>query len=235
MWRVSESDDRSADLSAADIRRAGERALSFQRYMFRKSWGVYYAVWAVAFTLYFFLPSFADILGFGGVLASSYVLLGIDLVVSIIAGWMSGRIIEKARNSLLVQQGIRPHAGPYQRHHKWFAAWWLTYILTILLASVYFSSHYLAVVFALATTVTFVFYYALKSSFPDEIPSEGKIAVAFFAAATITSFLVSVLSFNPTIYEVLWIVTIFVWFAAALYSLLHATDELVVRPEPVSQ
>ncbi|HZW54924.1 MAG TPA: hypothetical protein VFF30_01400 [Nitrososphaerales archaeon] len=48
------------DITAAKLGEIANRALTFQRYIFRRAWRTYYAIWAAAFVVFVFgnfLPS----------------------------------------------------------------------------------------------------------------------------------------------------------------------------------
>lgn len=214
-------------LGAAEVRRATKRALVFQRYIFKKAWGIYYAVWASTFAIYFFLPSFLSLFGLSPNLGNDYYLLLIDLAVSLVAGATSGRIIERARMASFVQSTLqRPKPSLFERRKKLFAIWWIVYFSVIIVSAVLFRAHLISIVFGLATTGTFVFYYALRMCFQESIPSEGVIAVSIFGIASTSSFGISLFNTNSIVYAIIWGVTILVWFGASFYSLLHIDEEL---------
>jgi hypothetical protein len=232
MGLASTDNDSLPNLTPSEIRRAAKRALTFQRYIFRRSWGIYYAVWATAFAMYWFLlPGLVSILGLSSA-ENSYAILVSDLVVSIVAGWMSGRIIERARAVIFVREGVQLETNPFQRRRAWLAVW-CAYIMAILLTAAFFGSHLLSIAFGLATAVTLVFYYALKYSFPERMPLEGKLAVVVYGTATFSSFLISLLAISSNFYFPIWIATVSVWFGASLTSLLRAPDELTAQEEVV--
>lgn len=216
-------------LGVSEIRIATKRALVFQRYIFKKAWGIYYAIWAAVFSIYFFLPALLGALGLSSNLGNDYFLLIIDLAVSVAAGAASGRIIERARSASFVHSTLRRNRNTptlFERRKKLFAVWWTIYFAVIIGAAVFFSAHLLSIVFGLATTVTLVFYYALRASFQERLPLEGTIAISTFGLASTVSFAVSLLNANPILYGVIWGITIVIWLASSLYSLLYADEEL---------
>lgn len=224
---MSSDDFNSPSLSVSDVRVATRRALAFQRYIFKKAWGLYYAIWASTFAVYFFLPTILSTAGLSPNLGNDYLLLVIDLAVSIAAGAASGRIIERARNAAFVRSAVQASPSIFERRKKLFAAWWIIYFSLMIGAAILFSAHLLSIVFGLATSGTLVFYYALKACFQERLPDEGLIAISVFGLAATVSFVLSLFNPSATFYALVWGITILVWFSASLYTLLHATEELV--------
>jgi hypothetical protein len=222
MSNHSASDENS--LSPSDVRRLTKKALQFQRYIFRKTWGIYYALWACAFTIYIFVPPLLETFGLPN-FVNGYPLVAVDLVVSVIVGIATGRLLESARRSAFVHSVLRsPRDAFYKR---WFGAWWMIYITAIIVSAVFFGADLLSVTFGLATTVTPVFYYLLRSSFPEKLPTEGILAIFFFGFATIASFILSFFPLNYLAYGIIWGATILVWLGASVVSLLKVNKELV--------
>ncbi len=221
------TDEDSSTLSVSEVRRATKRALIFQRYIFKRAWGIYYAVWASTFAIYFFLPSLLSLIRLSPNLGNDYYLLIIDLAVSVVAGAASGRIIERARMASFVQSSFqRPKPSLFQRRKKLFAIWWIAYFSAIIVSDVLFRAHLVSIVFGLATTGTLVFYYALKMCFQESMPREGVIAISIFGIAATSSFVISLFNTSSILYATIWGVTILVWFGASFYSLLHIDEEL---------
>jgi hypothetical protein len=219
-------DENSNSLNVSELRIAAGKALAFQRYIFKKAWALYYSVWAATFAIYFILPIVFGAIGLSSNLTSNYALLAIDLAVSIAAGATSGRIIERARNAAFVQNAMRATPSIFEKKNKLFAAWWIIYFATIVGFAIFSGGHLLSIVFGLATTGSIVFYYALRASFQERLPLEGIVAISVFGLAATASFAISLFSENSIFYVVIWSITIVVWFAASLFSLLHAKKDL---------
>lgn len=215
----------SSSLGAPELVRAARRALAFQRYIFKKAWGIYYAVWALTFAVYFFLPSLLGMFGLSPNLGNDYALVAIDLAVSTLAGAISGRIVERARKASFIR-GVVKSVSPFVTHKTWFACGMVVYFSLIIASAVFFRAQLLSIVFALATVGIFLFYYALKSSFVENLPFEGIVAIITFGFATTSSLLISFTTFGYLFYPSVWAATIFVWIGAAVYSRLRADNEL---------
>ena len=223
MSNLPSADENS--LSPSEVRRLTKRALLFHRYIFRKSWGIYYALWACAFTIYIFVPPLLETLGLPPNFLNGYPLVGVDLLVSVIVGIATGRLVERARRSAFVDSVLRsPQEASYK---KWLGAWWILYIAAIIVSAVFFGVDLLSITFGLATIVTPVFYYLLRSSFPEKLPPEGILAIFFFGFATSASFALSFFPLNYLAYGIIWGATILVWFGASIISLLNVNKELV--------
>jgi hypothetical protein len=212
-------------LNPSDVRRLTERALLFHRHIFKKTWGIYYALWACAFTIYIFVPPLLETLGLPSNFANGYPLVAVDLVVSATVGIATGRLLERARRSAFVHSVLRSPKDAFYK--KWFGAWWIAYITAIIVSVFFFGVDLLSVAFGLATTVTPVFYYLLKSSFPEKLPAEGILAIFFFGFATSASFALSFFPLNYLAYGIIWGATILVWFGASIVSLLNVNKEIV--------
>gem|GEM_PF-2497153 len=56
LQNLSSSDETASRI--AEFRSLAERALEFQKFIVRRTWAVYYSAWAVAVSLFFFVPYF---------------------------------------------------------------------------------------------------------------------------------------------------------------------------------
>jgi hypothetical protein len=223
------ADGDSPGLSPSDVRRVAKKALLFQRHIFRKAWGIYFSLWACAFTIYIFVPPLLQTLGVPSAFVNGYPLVAADLAVSVILGLASGRMLERARRSAFVYRAFLSAHSLFDR--KWFVAWWIAYFVGIIAASIFSSAHLLSVVFGLGTSVTALFYYTLRSSFPEELPTEGKLAIFFFGFATTASFVLSFFPTNYFAYGIVWGANILVWFGASLVLLLHSDKAFAEETE----
>lgn len=209
-----------------EIRNAARRALVFQNYIFKKAWGIYYALWACAFAIYFFFPSFLRLLNASPFFVSLDFLLVVNLAISAVIGCTSGQLLERARKTVSVRNALMIPKSPFDKRGNLFHLWWVAYFFVIIIVGVFFNAHLLSVVFGLATTVTLVFYYALMSSFPGNPPPEGLVAIASFGIAATVSFAISLITAGTAIYGIIWGITILIWIGASIVSLLHANEEL---------
>ncbi len=203
------------------------RALRFQRYVFRRAWGVYYAVWAAAIAAFSFgypvislipppanLPWIPYALFYGG--------------VGIIAGFASAWIFRNAAKTAHLRTALQPNRN-VRWQYRLIGIWWLAFYVIIGISFTYFSAYAITIFFAMLFSVVGFVYYLLRFSFDKEIPVEGKLAVISYGAATAVSFVASIFTpatnYVPT--SVAWFVAIVVWLFCALYSLKRAPEELV--------
>jgi hypothetical protein len=218
------NDSDAPNLSPLDVKRLAERALAFQRYVFKKAWAVYYAIWACTFAVYIYLPFLVGALDSHYNLGTGYLLINVG--VSALAGWVSTGMIEKTRNTLLVQNALKAPSNTIDRKRKWFVVWWIVYFGIIVASAFLFNAHLLTILFGLGTAVTPFFYYMLRTSFPKKMPFEGVVAILVFCLVDVASFVISFFAPNPIIYGVLWTATIVAWLAASVRSFLTAAGEL---------
>lgn len=220
------SDDHPAAITLEQI---AERALTFQRYIFRRAWGTYYAVWAAAYVVFAFVWEIPFQSLFPGYLSwVPYAVLygGVGLGAGIATMW----IFKNAWRTLFLQKA----AGTYQPvRGKSFASiwvWWLGFYVMAYLIFQFLPKEALAILFALLSSVEIIIYYGLRLSFQGEFPSEGKLAMASYGTCIVVSFIASLFtsqSFAYPLIGIAWGGLIAVWLFCAFYALWRASEELV--------
>jgi hypothetical protein len=222
--------------TAAQLEGIARRALTFQRYIFRRAWGLYYAVWAAAITVFVFGYLIPPTLGFSG---ASFGWLTYALLyggVGTAAGVESANIFRNARRALQLRRTIS-HDNLSAMQGKKFGRkswlhiipwiWWAGFYVIIFFLFTLFPRGAFSGLYASLFLVEVFIYFELKLCFPKKIPFEGKAALASYGASTLLSLAVSFLSTTFSfLFTALWVPTICVWVFCALYALRHAPDEL---------
>jgi hypothetical protein len=216
------SDDNPAFQSLEQI---AERALTFQRYIFRKAWGTYYAVWGAAYLVFAFaweIPSFLPNLGYWNWIYYTAIYGGI--------GWLGGiatmLIFKNARRTLLLRKSIEPDINRGRGFARiWI--WWVVVYALIFYSFLAFPKFGLSVVFALLFSVDIFIYYSLKLSFQKKFPLEGWVGLISYGACVILSFLFSLLFSTYIFIGITWGITTALWLFCAFYALWRSSEELV--------
>ncbi|MDG6991436.1 MAG: hypothetical protein JRM99_08495 [Nitrososphaerota archaeon] len=213
-------------LSPSQLREVGERALTFQRYVYRRAWGAYYAVWSAAFFAFSLggeLPLFALVPA--GVSWAPYALLygGVGLGAGVATLWVfrgANRAIS-LRNAI----GRHPRTGG-RRYYALIWVWWLGFYVLAFASFTFVPAEALSVLYASLFTVEVFIYFGLKVSFQDRTPFEGRLALVSYGVAVTLSFVASLFTSEPLFFEVVWGVTTATWLFCALLALSRAPEEL---------
>ena len=203
----------------------GQRALRFEEYVLRRAWGVYYAVWALAFIMYFSVPSIINIVSPSLVSNPYPYFLGYGLVGGS-AGWATYLNFEKVYRTIRLKRALS--GGRQVNRRLGFAAWSLIGTSFFLLFFVPYrllglkglSVGYLGLIYVVVWIYT-----ALKRTFTS-FPLEGVLAMASLASSCVLS-VYSILEEQYFVEEASWLLTTLVWVFCALYALYHAPDMVV--------
>jgi len=217
------SDD---NLSAGKLEEIATQALIFQRYIFRRAWGTYYAVWSAAFTVFIFsnLLPFQSLVPSGLLWITYAVLYG---GVGLAAGFATISIFKNAHRTISLRKIVGTYRETEGRRYALMWFWWLGLYAIIFLSFAFFPREALSILFALLFTIEIYIYYSLKFSFQESIPIEGKIALASYGFCILFSFFASLFTNDFVPFGIVWGITIAAWLFSALYALRRASDELV--------
>lgn len=214
-------------LTAERLEEIGGRALTFQRYIYRRTWGTYYAIWAAAFAIFAYLNQ-APIW--------SLVPQSLTWVPYVLAyggtGWGAGIatawIFTRAYRTVSLRRAINPLSQTRsQRRWALMWVWWAAFYVIAFVSFAFFQSQAFTVLFALLFSVEIFIYSTLRLSFPDGIPFEGKLALATYGACVVGSFTASFFTSAFGFFGIAWGATCIIWLFCALYALNHAPEELV--------
>ncbi|MEM0272241.1 MAG: hypothetical protein QW514_06860 [Thermoprotei archaeon] len=203
--------------------RVGKRAVKFQLYLLRRAWGVYYAVWALAFFFFTFLPPILVFIlpNMANNPVTYYV--GYALV-GCMAGYATFINFEKVYKTVKLKTTLELKRSNFYR--RLFGVLFGVGYLLLFTSSFYFfgfrgiSTAYIALLLVPAWIL-----YALRRSF-DTIPLEGLLAAAFYIASVLLSTYFFLRGDYLPIY-VAWSATTFIWAFSAFYALYSAPEMLV--------
>lgn len=214
-------------LTPGQLETIARHALTFQKYVFRRAWGVYYGVWMVAITIFIFGYQFPFMSIFpAGMAWIPYSILygGVGIIAGIASFWIFGN----AWRTLKLRKAVGIRDEKFRRKYVLLIMlWWAAIYAAIGVSFTFFEGQAFTVLYGALFLIEIFLFYQLRASFPNRMPAEGKIALASYGFSSTVSLVVSVLGLNPVLYTPLWIVTIAAWFFSALYALRHAPDELV--------
>jgi hypothetical protein len=219
----------SADDTVApgELEKIALHALVFQKYVFRRAWGIYYAVWTVAIIFF----AFGYLIPFVSAFPASaswvpYALLygGVGVIAGVASFWIFG----SAWRTLELRRLIRERNEKLRRKYVLLIAlWWTAMYAAIGISFTFFEGHAFTVLYGALFLIEIFLIFQLRACFPGGLPTEGKIALASYGFSSTLSLVVSVLGLDPVLYTPIWIVTVAAWFYSSLYALRHAPDELV--------
>src|SRR5579884_3315130 len=188
------------------LRAVAERALKFQQYMLRRAWGLYYAVWSLAFVLWLAIPYSISILYPD---AGFYPYLIAYSIPGLIGFFATSWIFSKQR-----------------RRRNFSLIAWLIFF-AILISSIAFSrSTFYFVYSAFLMILDYFIYKSLKYSFP-KIPVEGYVAIATFTSSVAVTAISFIFTQAYYILALGWFPSIAGWLFSSIYSLYHAPESMV--------
>lgn len=226
----SPSEGSAVDASGRDsptpteLDRVVGRALEFQGFLLRRAWGIYYLAWAVAFVVFFVVP---------GALASELssatlpeavlydALQGASVLLVVwVTWWAVGQSVRAGR--------LRDTLEGRPLSRRWFAqilgvALAITAVVVIVgLVNVF--AGYLVLDACVGAAVLWLLFEARPWFRP--IPPEATLAIVAFAASVGASAAALVVSRDPLLFSVGWLVATASWALAGGYALYHAPEEM---------
>jgi hypothetical protein len=208
-------------LTAQDLGKVGARALEYQRYVFRRTYGVYYLIWAAAIAL--LVSNIGGLVGLRGDLGGG-ANAAVSLAILALAVAATTRIFGQAMRALRLSRALgtegKGSRAPY------FVAWVAAIVVIEVAVGILAPANSEAVLYGLLLPVPFVIYYMLGMAFPDGRPTEGLLALAAYGSAAALSLALSLLAIDPSVIAWAWGATVLVWSLAAFYALFRAPDEL---------
>jgi len=208
---------------------AADRALTFQSYLIRRAWGVYYAIWAAALVTFFVFPALVaeayPSLSFLGEI-TYYALI---LAVLGLATWATSWSFGQTFRALNFRRAVH-REGPHHWHFYLFLTIGLATFVAIL-AVAYLSSFagLLALDAALAVINIWILV-AVRDTFA-RVPPEGSIAVGTYAVSVVGSATALVLTHSQSWFGAFWVVAIIGWSFSAVYALYHAPEEMTLESD----
>jgi hypothetical protein len=222
------STEDSSNLSPIALEQIAKRAINFQQYIFRRAWGIYYAIWAAAYVVF----AFGWEIPFQSLLPSYLIWVPYALLYGGV-GWAAGIatvvIFGNARRYVFLREAVGSYPRWEKSRYALMIGVWVAFDVAIATAFEFYPHAALTILFGLLFAVDIFIYYWLRLSFPDKLPLEAKIALYSYGISVAISFLSSLFSF-PTFFawvSVTWGALIGVWIFCALYALWHSSEDLV--------
>jgi hypothetical protein len=201
------------------------RALNFQRYIYRRAWGIYYALWAVAYIAFVV----GGIIPFQNYFSPNFIWVPYLLIYGG-GGWASGiasaLIFKNASRIVSLRKAVGLHRPVRGRSDYLMWAWWLAFAIVAVSVFIFLPAVALPIYFAMLVGVEIFIYYTLQLSFPRQIPLEGKLALASYGFSVVLSFFATLLTSSFLLVDITWIVTIGIWMFCSIYALWQAPEEL---------
>jgi hypothetical protein len=204
--------------------RLADRALTFQNFILRRAFGLYYAIWAAAFVVFIVVPAVVSVAypalsGWG--LAGYYVFIAGILLGAIWAtSWAFGQTYRTSRfrDARAHRTSARSYFGPT------LVIGVAIFILVVAVALLN-SFAGLLVLDACLGVVNLWLLFTVRRLF-ERLPPEGAVAVGTYAISIVGSAVALVLTRSQTDYALLWVVAIAGWTFCGIYALYHASEEL---------
>ena len=213
-------------MSAVELEEIGQRALTFQRYIFRRAWGAYYAVWATAFVIFIF----GGQLPIGSLFPQN--LASVPYIALYIAtGWGAGlataSVFNNAHRAMPLRRAMGSVRGWGGRRWALMWVWWVAFTALATISFAFFQAGAPVILYALLSPVEVFIYYSLRISFGERMPLEGTLALISYGACIALSILASMFAGGFAFSEAIWGVATLVWVYCSLFALWHAPGELV--------
>ncbi|MEM0157524.1 MAG: hypothetical protein QXN26_05625 [Thermoplasmataceae archaeon] len=200
----------------------GDRSILADRYLFKRAWGVYYAIWALSIALFIFLPYMINPIS--NILLRDSLSISVYILIVFLAIYFTSYIFTKTRRLVNLRDAIKHNTNHGKRRGT------SIFILIALISAIIIigSTSELNLAGAIAGASIFALidlyiYTALKESF-DRIPFEGSVAITTFLLSDMASAISIIITGNSNLYGELWLPALVGWLFAGFYSLYSAID-----------
>lgn len=198
-----------------------DTVVRFQRYLTRKSWGTFFAMWALVMLI--FLVS-RQLIGYA--VHSEYYVnwssFGIDLVSFSIALWYVRKIFEKARRTERLE---RPSENEGSIGNAVHSISWVLLFSYIVIMAVNISPFYSELgQFIVFLGFVILMYRSMKRSF-HTIPIYGLVTIPSFIAGDIVSVIIGIGSGHQWLYYLDWGSVILLWLIGSLIAFWNPDSE----------
>lgn len=204
-----------------NLRTVARQAVNAEYLILRRSWGVYYAIWALIISIFILAPY--PIINYVPRHAQYIAFLVIYPSLGILASLASFRVFRKANHLIFLKRSLASESiRPMKRwivHVSWVVVLLMTIFLALGLRN--YAGYIVAVVF-FAFLDTYI-YLIQRRSFPV-IPPEGKLAVYAYWFSSAMSLALSVVFRSALLFSLLWIPMVAAWLFASMYALYHSSE-----------
>jgi hypothetical protein len=207
-----------------DLHQLVGRALEFQGYLLRRTWGLFYLVWAAVLVVFFVLPG-----TLAGVLASPTVVEAslydaLQAAAIAVAIWTTWWTVARAARTDRLRDTLAGRA----LSRRWFLQiLGVGLAITAVVVVVGFVSAFAGLLLLDASLggVLLALLLQVRPSF-DPVPPEATLATGSYAVSVVSSAIALVLTHDGFWYSSCWLIAIVVWAFAGVYALYHAPEEM---------
>ena len=218
--------DQETEHIAQQLLCVGNRAVVMERYLLRRAWGIYYAIWALSILLFIYLPNLLNpirpVLLQDIAFGSSYA------AIIAVSGYISGLVFSRAARAAKLQGDL---AGNSRRNFKDaiinYTTLILLFLLVILLATGLFKFFFGVFMEAVILVLVAVYVYRWVTRSLGKVPPEAAMAIVTFILSDICSTISVIVTRGAFYYADIWIPTVAAWFLASIISFANAGDELL--------
>lgn len=205
----------------------GEKSIGYQLYIMRRAWGVYYAVWAIAFVIFSMSPIF--IFGtFSGFLPI-FIYIACYGITWYTAGYLTYRIFSRNKKVNELRKIIGLKSNTRERLLRYYLLCVLTSFILISIAGILSGIWVESLIFIILMYISYIIFKNLSNSF-DKIPTEGYIALISFVVSTVSSTLLPIILKGSYLSYYLssasWVPAIVAWLFSSYYALYMAPMEM---------
>ncbi len=210
-----------------------KKVINFERFIIRRTYGLYYLIWALAFSGFEIIPII--VLGFyyNKNLMELYILYFIAyFIIIIIAVKLSKNLFSKVYKTYKLKYGYIKKNSNNKKYFYVFTAMLIIVIFLYFFERQFFYYGLFVYLINISTVAMDIKIHGyLKLSF-DKIPFEGYIAVYSYLLSsllTMVFFTFSVFFFKGIVYYsfTMWFIAVIGWFFSSFYAIYHAPDEVV--------
>ncbi len=210
---------------AQKLLEVGIRAVRFQAYILRRAWGVYYAVWALAFMAFVFLPAIVGTL-LPRYAAQPYPYIVLYVLVSIGAYSAARHVFRRAYRTAALRGAIQGNRTRFTRSWVAAGAIWITLYIALAVSIGFLGLRLENLFFLLLLWVPYWIYVSQKNTF-GKPPPEAYLAIISYVVADIISLTLGQAN-NFYYLDAAWVSASLVWGLCSLYALYHAPEMMLV-------
>ena len=178
--------DQETEHIAQQLICVGNRAVVMERYLLKRAWGIYYAIWALSILLFIYLPNLLNpirpVLLQDIAFGSSYA------VIIAVSGYVSGWVFSRVARAAKLQGDL---AGNFGRNFKDtilnYTTLILLFLLVILLATGFFKFFVGLFMEAVILILVAVYVYRWVTRSLGKVPPEAAMAIITFILSDICS------------------------------------------------
>lgn len=203
-----------------------DRVIRFQKYLLKRSWGLFYALWALV--MFLFLATDTIAFSITGIhLLSESISTLLDMISFFLALYFVQTIFTRSRNSArLIGLGTsNPGISQSNGGLSWILM--ILYFTSILILPLLKTppAYFQGVQMGVFLGYSFLMYRAMRSTF-GRVDLDGILTLSSFMVGSVTAFSLSIFSADYALYFLCWGSVIFIWIFSSVLALYSAPDEM---------